>query len=546
MESRARLLVIMGLLFAAPAMVPAMAPAAAPAVAPAVAHAVILRQRGASAALTALAAGAPAPAAAFAPTPYPGTRSVTAHMAGAPQKLVHAAPPRHAHPAGAGWPALPPVHTGGTRFNMDGIASGAAAGVTGALGEHQFVQLADGQMALYGKHDGVLQGAPLDLRALFSGTGPGACGAPSGAPATIEYDHLAKRWIVARLASAGEQSWHCIAVSATADAGGSYYRYAMPIRAAGGEVLLADDAQMALWPDAYMFTFTLFEQAHGRYRGPRICGIARAALLKGGDALMRCTDPGSAFGPVRAASLQGDRLPPKGTAALIVSLDFTAQGSGERLLLWRFAFASASIGAPLGIPVAPFRIACADAAGAPCIAQPAPGAMLGVPGDRLAPRVIYRHEPGRESLLLTHAVQQADGRNALRWYELRNPLHAAQVYQQGTHASDAGHSAMGSIGVDKAGNIALGYAVAGADTPPGARYSGRQRSDPPGRMQAEEIIVNGTGVQTGAAGALAASGALALDPADGCTFWYTQQYLPVTGHATWRTRIASFKFRSCL
>ncbi|HEY8776201.1 MAG TPA: hypothetical protein VIM23_13120 [Gaiellaceae bacterium] len=38
-----------------------------------------------------------------------------------------------------------------------------------------------------------------------------------------------------------------------------------------------------------------------------------------------------------------------------------------------------------------------------------------------------------------------------------------------------------------------------------------------------------------------------MDPADNCTFWYTQEYL---GHdvfviGTWRTRIVSFNFPGC-
>jgi hypothetical protein len=143
-------------------------------------------------------------------------------------------------------------------------------------------------------------------------------------------------------------------------------------------------------------------------------------------------------------------------------------------------------------------------------------------------------------------VQADDGQTGLRWYELRDVLGAVYVYQQGTHAPDPDHRAMGSIGIDKEGNIALGYSVAGPDTPPGVRYTGRGRGDAPGRMAGEETVVNGSGVQLGDALGWPASGALSLDPADDCTFWYTQHYIPLTGPNTWRTRIASFKFRNCM
>jgi hypothetical protein len=39
--------------------------------------------------------------------------------------------------------------------------------------------------------------------------------------------------------------------------------------------------------------------------------------------------------------------------------------------------------------------------------------------------------------------------------------------------------------------------------------------------------------------------ALTLDPADDCTFWYTQEYIPVNGSNNWRTRIGAFKFPGC-
>jgi cellulose 1,4-beta-cellobiosidase len=38
---------------------------------------------------------------------------------------------------------------------------------------------------------------------------------------------------------------------------------------------------------------------------------------------------------------------------------------------------------------------------------------------------------------------------------------------------------------------------------------------------------------------------MTVDPVDGCTFWYTQEYYAASSSAGWRTRIGSFKFSSC-
>ena len=35
---------------------------------------------------------------------------------------------------------------------------------------------------------------------------------------------------------------------------------------------------------------------------------------------------------------------------------------------------------------------------------------------------------------------------------------------------------------------------------------------------------------------------MSIDPVDGCTFWYTQQYYTASSDSTWATRIGSFKF----
>jgi hypothetical protein len=38
---------------------------------------------------------------------------------------------------------------------------------------------------------------------------------------------------------------------------------------------------------------------------------------------------------------------------------------------------------------------------------------------------------------------------------------------------------------------------------------------------------------------------MALDGADGCTFWYTTEYYPFDGSFQWYTHIASLKFPNC-
>ncbi|MES2016958.1 MAG: hypothetical protein V4484_10725 [Pseudomonadota bacterium] len=491
--------------------------------------AALVRQYGSSAPLRTLALSAHAPPA---PAPPPLRRFTPR----APVTAQAGAAPLFPLPAELAVPALAHVRTGGSSFEIEG-ARAANGSVSGALGDMQYVQLANGQLSVYRKDDGALLLGPVPASALFADAPPGpatdACGMQRGDDTEVHYDQLANRWILSyRSWAQGAPYFQCIAVSASSDASGSYQRYALPMA-----THYFDDPHLAVWPDAYYLSVNLFDSVDGAYRGPRICGIDRQALLRGRDAVLRCRDLGETVAPLAPASLDGYA---SASAALFLALDLSTR---KRLLLWRFSFSANRLAAPLALPVAPFAIACEDTID--CISQPAPGVRLALLGERLAPRPVFRNDDGRETLVAAHPVRIADGRLGVRWYEIADPYGAAQVAQQGSLAPDAISRWMGSIGMDKVGNIALGYSVASGDTPPGIRYTGRQRTDPPGRMQAEEVIFNGNGVQPDPSRLGRASGGLALDPIDGCTFWYTQRYLPSTGTANWRTRIASFKFENC-
>ncbi|MES2901679.1 MAG: hypothetical protein V4723_18270 [Pseudomonadota bacterium] len=449
---------------------------------------------------------------------------------------------------------LGPIRTAPGTFNADGMASSQlqALNAVGAVGDAQYVQLADAKLAVYDKTSGAMLLGPLPTAALFDTAQTSAPQQPcadAGGNASVQFDHLAKRWIVTRLVSRQDRagsivSAHCIAVSAGADAGGIYRLFVLPISQREGQALLADDARLSVWPDAYYLTMALFDSV-GNYRGPRVCGIDRPALLSGRDAPVRCRDLGPEFGPVSAATLDGYAIAPDDNSAnTLLSLDLAADGMGRQLFVWRFSFSRNTFSEAQAIAVAPFAGACAHALDGACIAQPAPGAPLAALGDRLMPRLAYRNDDGIESLVATHAVQ-AGAQVGVRWYELRPVNGVMQLHQQGTHAPDHNSRWMGSTATDKLGNIALGYNVAGTDAALAIRYTGRQRSDPHGRMQGEAFLMNGTGVQTGPAGRPALHGAMTLDPIDGCTFWYTQQYGAVTGKAGWHTRIASFRFENC-
>ncbi|MCI0578403.1 MAG: hypothetical protein L0332_08050, partial [Chloroflexi bacterium] len=92
--------------------------------------------------------------------------------------------------------------------------------------------------------------------------------------------------------------------------------------------------------------------------------------------------------------------------------------------------------------------------------------------------------------------------------------------------------------------IAVGYTVSSSAMNPAIRYAARLATDPPGTLQTEAVLINGAGSQTGSNrwGDYAAMG---IDPADDCTFWYTNEYYPVSSTNQWKTRVGVFNFPSC-
>jgi hypothetical protein len=117
------------------------------------------------------------------------------------------------------------------------------------------------------------------------------------------------------------------------------------------------------------------------------------------------------------------------------------------------------------------------------------------------------------------------------------------LFQSGTFAPDANYRWMGSIAGDKMGDIALGYSLASATVWDSIAVTGRTPSDPLGQMEAETILTAGTGSQGGNSG-WGDYSSMAID-ADGCTFWYTQEYYVTPDSTMWQTQLTSFKFGGC-
>ena len=163
-------------------------------------------------------------------------------------------------------------------------------------------------------------------------------------------------------------------------------------------------------------------------------------------------------------------------------------------------------------------------------------------------RLAYRNFGDHESLVVTHSVT-AGSSVGMRWYELRSPSGDADASSSRARTRPTRrYRWMGSVAHGPVGDIALGYSVSSstpftrASATPAASSATRSGTMTPGR---------GHDHRPAPARRPAASSrwgdytSMSVDPADDCTFWYTNEYIPVNGAFNWQTRIGSFKFRGC-
>jgi len=437
-------------------------------------------------------------------------------------------------------------------LNFAGVGNGdygftpnaAPPDTNGAVGATQYVQWVNESFAVFNKSTGAIAaGFPKAGNTLWSGFG-GGCEANNDGDPIVQYDKAAGRWVLTQFSVTNPSTYgylQCVAVSTTSDATGTYNRYAFSY----GNTQFNDYPKMGMWLDGYYTTFNIFNNGQ-TFAGAKLCAYDRTAMLAGAAATQQCFQLSTSYGGVLPSDLDGTIAPPAGSPNYLLNFGTNA------LNLWKFHVdfatpANTTLSAPTSIPVAAFTTACG---GGTCIPQAGTSNKLDSLADRLMYRLAYRHfADGHESLVVNHSVKVSGNNRAevdgVRWYELRNLSATPTVYQQGTYSPDSTSRWMGSIAMDKVGDMALGYSASSGSVYPSIRYTGRVPTDTLGTLQAETTILAGGGSQTGNLHRWGDYSAMTVDPVDDCTFWYTTEYEKTSGSFNWSTRIASFKFPGC-
>ena len=451
----------------------------------------------------------------------------------------------------------------------------------GAVGTKQFMEWTNVYFQAYDKISfAPVWSAPQSGTSPWQNKGITACNGIGGDGVVI-FDRLALRWVIAARSSATNNYNYCVAVSNTDDLSSkslAWYTYVFSLNAllgtnAQGNVYFPDWPKIGTWSDAYYVAMDLNDPNIGdREVGFLVCALDRTNMLVNGTPNPPiCFEQPSPVGTsvylghsLIPADVEGTTPPPAGRDEFLVSIQNPVMDNktttSSTFNLWDFhvdwANPSASTLTQSTISEAPYRPGCYGP-GSPsntiCVPEPSTsltGNYIDSVGDRFMPRMSYRNFGSYESYLVSHTIQvgtSSSKQTGIRWYELRDPGSGApSLYQDGNISPDQSlFRFMPSIAEDANGNAAVGYNVSSANTHPGinAAYFSLANSTSP----VEITLYAGTGDEENSYH-MGDYASMTVDPEDGCTFWYVNQYFPtnqIASQIAWGTRIANFAIPGC-
>jgi hypothetical protein len=460
-------------------------------------------------------------------------------------------------------PQASPNFDGTPALALPAPVSEFPADPSGAAGPDNYVQTTNFSYTIFAKDGSVLCG-PWTTNTIWNSLGAPCNGFWSDA--VVLFDRDAGRWFISRFGITGPDSEEedpaappmptdqCFAISDTSDPTQSWQLYQFHVT----DQYFADYPKFGTWPDAYYMT----ANANRIYTRTGVIAVAfdRTAMLAGRpDAKMVeffVPAEGRKFGML-PADRDGPTPPPAGSPGIFVQPRDTHLGfpPPDSLGIWSFHVdwttpAASTFTMTSQLETAPFNSnVCGGSQ--ECIPQPGTTQTLdSLAYGYLMYRVGYRNFADHESIVLNQTVDAGE-RAGIRWYELRRqPGPDWGIRQQQTYAPDFDWRWMGSIAMDGAGNIAMGFSVAnGADLFPTLRYVGRLADDPLNTMtHSEATLVEGGGARTDGQPLWSDWSQLTVDPVDDCTFWHTGEYMasPENGAINlWSTRIGAFRFAEC-
>jgi len=420
--------------------------------------------------------------------------------------------------------------------NFDGLANPNGylpPDTDGDVGPNHYFQVVNASYAIFSKTGTNLSGTH-NTSTIWTGMPNNS----NDGDAILLYDENADRWLISQFSLPNYPNgpfYQMIAVSQTNDPLGSWYRYQYTFSD------MPDYPKFGIWPDGYYMSMNRFTSGAGNWAGVGAVAYNRTQMLAGNATTQSVlfTLPGSGEAYSLLPSDCDGPFPSTGTPNYFTYIN-TSPGP-YHLGIWEFHTdwttpANSTFGNTSYITVNTFSNFTSGG-----IPQQGSTIKLDPIDDRLMYRLQYRKFSSYQAMVCNHTVNVGSNQAGIRWYELRNTGSGWTIYQQSTYAPDTRSRWMGSIAMDTAGTIALGYSISSSTMYPSIKYTGRLKTDPLSTMTyAEHGIFNGAGAQTSGYQRWGDYSSMRVDPAVPNTFWYTTEYYSSTSNSNWRTRIASF------
>jgi hypothetical protein len=419
-----------------------------------------------------------------------------------------------------------------------------------AVGDTQVVQWVNLCYEVFDKATGARIAGPFAGNSFWSGF-KSFCSTSNAGDIIIQWDKANHVWVASQ--NVFRPFLTCVAVSTTADATGSYNRYEFP------QPGFPDYPKWGLTPDVYYQTQNNFGTG-AAFVGVTVCAYDAVAMRAGKKSPTQICIVDNSNGTLFDDSMlpaDNDTAAAAGITPEVLVGSIDNPGHNNAVYQYVFTVTSFKKGTatlagvngtnPISVPT--FNLGCGGFGA--CIPQPSPGSeVLDSLGDRLMYRLArFVDSAGTQHFLVTHSVNNTTG-VAARWYEFQASSGSTSLTlnQSGQTPDDHEYRWMGSVAMDKAGNIALGYSRSSASRGdyPSLYLSGHTAGEPLNTTDTESLIFQGSGSQFNTGNRWGDYSSMALDGSDGCSFWYTTEYYPADGSFAWSTRIAgSIKFSGC-
>jgi len=448
-----------------------------------------------------------------------------------------------------------------TTMNFNGLdyanwGAGHPPDTNGDVGPNHYIQTINSSVGIYDKFTGARIAAFTFDTLMSQGNFGNLCDTDNFGDPVVLYDTFEDRWVLADFAFKLDGAnnvinppgaYQCFAVSKTGDpvAGGwNFYS----VNTTGG---LGDYPKFGVWPDGIYMSANMFDYASGgSFQNARVYAFNKAQMYAGAPTvqIVSFDAPSTDFALLPSNARLQTGTPPAGSPNYFVSTwqFLNAVGVYKFHVDWDRIPLSTFTGPDA--PVASTGWPNASVPNAP--SQGGIAAGLDVLQIRAMMQNQYTNFGGTESLWATHTVRRANttGFAAPRWYQLNvTGGTVAPTIPQATTWDPDGANLMyrfiPSLAVNRMGDLALAYSTSSSTTKPAIKYAGRLAGDPANTFSlSEQVLIQGTGTQTGTS-RWGDYSSMTLDP-DGCTFWFTSEYLAVDGN-NYQTRIGSFAYPSC-